>query len=178
MINWIVIIVAFLIWLNAQDYLTKWLRSNCKDYRDNYYEMKNLMSKKERNVCDQVTYINCKNNIKKYNGNFFVNILIHVFTFFIIINSFYDNINVFAIIIMSLCFPILIASSGKNKIYTLFKEIYIYCFVLIYIFFYISDPFFLFGHKLNLFMMLPIFLIIKIINNNVKKWLLNLKSGD
>lgn len=169
MINWFIITICFILWIEGENILNKWILSHDKSYNFLTTKNKKIFKNKHRTKEQQLEYINNKSEINKYGGSFWFRFIFNFIIIFIMYINIKDNINYFIVWLFGITMIFVPTLFSKNKIYFYLKEFFLISFIFIYL---ILLPFYIFNFNVTLFFMLPIFLIIKILYNNVrKKWL-------
>jgi hypothetical protein len=168
MINWIIITIAVCILIEVMIALGKYINTN-----DNYYKLltkkfNDIKLIKSRSLENQIQHINIKKELNKYNGNMWFNLFFSIIILNVVAANIKDNVNFFLIIVFYTLASASYALFQKNFIYSFFKQLSIFSFMVIIILFFLYDPLYLFNYRINFLLLLPYLLLIKIMYNNMR----------
>ena len=171
MINWIIIFIALSIWIEGEKYAIRHLKKISLSFETLNIIYKDLIALNTKTLYDQLYILNIKQELKKYSGNFWVKLFYHIFGSIVIYGMVQDGVNVFIALGLILVLSLTGSVNYIFKSYGYIKETLFFYFVYLYIWIYSNYPFYFLNYQLNFILMLPFFLIWKIVYNNIRLFL-------
>ena len=171
MIDFLIIIFAVILLIEINRGLKLFINDTNKQYSTLTIKQQEIFSNKQRGLEEQLEYLRIKDEIKKYDGSFFFNLLFHFACFFIYFSNYVGNVNIFILIGVMFVFCFIRSLLSKSKMYMFIKEVSLHSFIFLYIILEVALGFNFFGFNMSLLHMLPLLLIVKIAYNNLRlKW--------